>query len=167
MAYRDVFQVTISSRVKDYLVSKCGLNPSIITEEPRSRDTVGDAVFSRLSMNQYLNKVTDIAVITSNYHASRATQIFRFVFGEDIFVNSPDSFDMGRSTSLELNEAASFESFRNTFSVVAPGNINAITERLFTHHPFCNGEKYVKANIYSLTWLIPIKHLIKCIYDST
>ena len=43
-AYRDDSSITISSRMKHYLVHHCNVSPSIIEEESRSRDTVGDAV---------------------------------------------------------------------------------------------------------------------------
>ena len=145
--YRDDSEVTISSRMKDYLVNNCGLSPSVIIEESRSRDTVGDAVFTRVTLEEYFDQITNLTVVTSDYHVSRAVKIFRFVFGGNIFVNSPGSFVTEYCSSMEHNEIASLEAFENTFKGVAPGDSNAIVERLIAQHPFYNGDKYPKLSI--------------------
>ena len=141
-AYRDDSEITISSRMKDYLVNSCGLSPSIVIEEPRSRDTVGDAVFCRIFLRNYLDQITDLTVVTSDYHVSRALKIFNFVFGRDVPVNSYSSFCTEYRSTLEHNEVASLAAFENTFKGVSAGDLNAIIERLISHHPFYNGEKY-------------------------
>lgn len=139
-SYRDDSQVTISSSMKDYLVDECDLNPSLIVEEPRARDTVGDAVFCRMSVKEYLDQITSLTIVTSEYHVSRAIKIFKFVFGEDIFVNSYESFGMEWRPSFESSELASLKAFENTFSGITPGDITVIVERLLSSHPFYNGE---------------------------
>tara|TARA_B100000925_G_C21811885_1_gene389146 strand:- start:80 stop:670 length:591 start_codon:yes stop_codon:yes gene_type:complete len=141
-AYRDDSEITISSKMKDYLVNGCGISPSAVIEEPRSRDTVGDAVFCRISLHKYLDQITDLTVVTSDYHVPRAVKIFEFVFGRDIPVSSYGSFVTEYCSTLEHNEVASLEAFRNTFKGVSPDDLNAIIERLINHHPFYNGKKY-------------------------
>ena len=141
-AYRDDSEISISSRMKDYLVNGCGLSPSVVIEEPRSRDTVGDAVFCRMSLRNYLDQITDLTVVTSAYHVARALKIFNFVFGRDVPVNSHGSFGTEYRSTLEHNEVASLAAFENTFKGVPAGDLNAIIERLISHHPFYNGEKY-------------------------
>ena len=87
-AYRDDSEISISSRMKDYLVNSCGLSPSVVIEEPRSRDTVGDAVFCRISLRNYLDQITDLTVMTSDYHVARALRIFNFVFRVPAIIGS-------------------------------------------------------------------------------
>ena len=147
-AYRDDSQINISSKMRDYLVNSCDLNPSSIVEEPRSRDTVGDAVFCRLSLNESINEITKLTVVTSDYHVSRAIKIFKFVFGGDVNIDSNGSFETKYNGSLERNEGASFDAFEKTFSGIEIGDINAIVERLIKHHPFYNGDKYPKLSSF-------------------
>ena len=150
-AYRADSQLTISSRMKDYLVNSCRVPSSVILEEPRSRDTVGDAVFCRLSLNDYLEQITNLTVVSSDYHVSRAVRIFKFVFGRDVFVDSLCSFRTQHSSALEHSEAASLEAFENTFTGVLSGDINGIVERLTNRHPFYNGKKYPRLPNVHLT----------------
>ena len=146
-AYRDDSQFSISSRMKNYLVNRCYLNSSKIIEEPRSRDTVGDAIFSRLLVNNFYNQITNLTVVTSEYHVSRAIKIFQFVFGEDIQVDSLESFGIKINCSLESNEMSSLEAFKKTFSGVAPGDFKNILEIFLSNHPLYNGEKFSKLNL--------------------
>ena len=146
-AYRSDSQITISSRMKHYLINKFHVNQNIVFEEPRSRDTVGDAIFCRLFLNEYLDQITDLTIVTSDYHVKRAIKIFEFVFGDKVFVNTLDSFCTNRLSSINTNEIASFEEFKKTFSGVMPGDIKIILKRLLSNHPFYNGEKYSKVSL--------------------
>ena len=116
-AYRNDCQITISSRMKHYLINKYHLNQNKIIEEPRSRDTVGDAIFCRLFLNKYFDQITDLTIVTSDYHVNRALKIFQFVFGDKVIVNNLDSFCTERMPSIDSNEIASFKKFEKTFSV--------------------------------------------------
>lgn len=141
-AYRGDSQITISSRMKHYLINKCHLNQSTIFEEPRSRDTVGDAVFCRLSLNQYFDQITDLTIVTSDYHVNRAIKIFKFVFGNKVLVNNLDSFYTDRMPLISSTEIASLEKFEKTFSGIVSGDLKSILERLLSHHPLYNGENH-------------------------
>ena len=143
-AYRSDSQITISSRMKHYLINKFHVNQNIIFEEPRSRDTVGDAIFCRLFLSEYLDQITDLTIVTSDYHVKRAIKIFQFVFGDKVLVNTFDSFCTDRPSSNSSNEITSFEKFEKTFSGVKSGDVKIILERLLSHHPFYNGEKHPK-----------------------
>ena len=142
-AYRSDSQITISSRMKHYLINKFHVNQNIIFEEPRSRDTVGDAIFCRLFLSEYLDQITDLTIVTSDYHVKRAIKIFEFVFGDKVLINTFDSFCTDRKSS-DAKEIASFEKFEKTFSDLIPGDVKIILERLLSHHPFYNGEKHPK-----------------------
>ena len=143
-AYRDDSQITISSRMKNYLINQCHLKNNTIIEEPRSRDTVGDAIFCRLSLNEYFDQITDLTIVTSDYHVKRAIKIFQFVFGDKVTVNTLDSFCTDRIPSNDSNEIVSFEKFEKTFSGVMSGDLKIILDRLLIYHPFYNGKKYPK-----------------------
>ena len=143
-AYRSDSQITISSKMKHYLINKMHVNQNIVFEEPRSRDTVGDAIFCRLLLSEYLDEITDLTIVTSDYHVKRAVKIFGFVFGDKVLVNTFDSFCTDRLSSVISNEIASFEKFEKTFSDIMPGDVKIILERLLSHHPFYNGEKHPK-----------------------
>lgn len=145
--YRDDTHVAISSRMKLCLVDEYNLCPSVVDEEARSRDTVGDAIFCRLSLDKFIKQLTHVYVVTSNYHVERALKIFRFVFGTGISIISSGSFYVGAESSLESHERDSLEAFHKTFSQVAPADIGALVEVLTTNHPFYNGDKYPKIKL--------------------
>ena len=57
------------------------INPQNLLCENNSRDTVGDAIFSRINIVKKFN-YKNIAVVTSQYHVKRANEIFNFIYGE-------------------------------------------------------------------------------------
>ena len=84
--------------------------------ERNSRDTVGDAIFSRLYAYERFN-FNKLTVITSDYHLSRTKEIFKFIYNSSLELEF-----FGTKTdkkSLNLNsEIDSLISFRNTFQDV-------------------------------------------------
>ncbi len=145
--YRTDSQITISSRMKHYLINKFHINKNIIFEESRSRDTVGDAIFCRLFLSEYIDQITELTIVTSDYHVKRAIKIFEFVFGDKVQVNTFDSFCTDRLSSIDANEIASFEKFEKTFEGAISGDVKIILERLLSNHPFYNGEKHPKMHL--------------------
>lgn len=140
-AYRNDSKVRIADAFKDYLVS-IGLKPECITTELNSRDTVGDAVFTRVNIIEPLG-FSKFCVVTSNYHVARTKRIFDFVYG------SKFSFDVKGAavdfcSAVLSKEADSESAFINTFSNVQAGDIDHIMETLKKSHPFYNGKIYPK-----------------------
>ena len=43
--YREDLDISIASRLRHYLIAKHRIDPSLIIEDAKSRDTVGDAIF--------------------------------------------------------------------------------------------------------------------------
>jgi hypothetical protein len=115
-----------------------GIPKSKIISETTSRDTVGDAVFTKRNLANPRNWQS-IIVVTSAYHTDRTREIFSFIYGRPIDVVSAASDD---TLSLRASEAKSSEVFRGTFSGVMPGDDAAIFDRLTSSHPFYNGKVY-------------------------
>ena len=76
-AYRADSDVKIADAFKSYIV-KLGVRAEQILTEENSRDTVGDAVFTRLNLVEPLG-LRKFYVVTSNYHVPRTTKVFNFV----------------------------------------------------------------------------------------
>ena len=137
-AYRDDSNICIADAMGTHAELVMGIPKSKIISETTSRDTVGDAVFTKRNLANPRNWKS-VIVVTSAYHADRTREIFSFVYGRTINVVSAASAD---TPSLRESERRSSEVFRATFSGVAPGDDAAIIERLTSRHPFYNGEVY-------------------------
>ena len=77
------FNVPISILLKSYIVDNFDIARSSIVSLPYSRDTVGDAFFCRLLVQNI--DLTSMSVITSDYHVQRTSLIFKKFF-KKIFV---------------------------------------------------------------------------------
>jgi vancomycin permeability regulator SanA len=137
-AYRDDSDICIADAMKSFAVRSLGIPGDFIFPVRASRDTVGDAVFTK---RHFANPHgwTDIVVVTSAYHAERTKQIFSFVYGWPIIVFAAPSPD---TVVLRAAEARSSRAFRTTFDGIKAGDDEGIWERLRTRHPFYNGEVY-------------------------
>jgi uncharacterized SAM-binding protein YcdF (DUF218 family) len=140
-AYRRDSSILIADAFKSYLIS-VGVKSDKIITEVNSRDTVGDAVFTKMNVSQPRG-FKKVCVVTSNYHVSRTTKIFNFVYGSGYSITV-------KGANVEYSEAViskEFESecaFKRTFSKVVAGNIDQIMYALKSNHPFYNGEIYPK-----------------------
>lgn len=137
-AYRDDSDICIADAMATHAELVMGIPKSKIISETTSRDTVGDAVFTKRNLANPRNWQS-VIVVTSAYHADRTREIFSFVYGRMIDVVSAASDD---TPSLRASEAKSIGAFRATFSGVMPGDDAAIFERLTSSHPFYNCEVY-------------------------
>lgn len=138
-AYRKDSDLCIGNVLKDYAI-KMGVPAEKIIPELNSRDTVGDAVFTKLLIVNS-TKWRKIQVVTSDYHVNRTAHIFRFIYGPEyeIEVAGSGQFDGPEKQKLEK---ASIEAFQKTFEGVAPGDDAGIYARLSQRHPFYNGKIY-------------------------
>lgn len=137
-AYRDDSDICIADAMKSVAVRSLGVSSDCILPERASRDTVGDAVFTKHHLANP-HRWTDIVVVTSAYHTERTRQIFSFVYGRPIVVATAPSPD---TEALRAAEAISSKAFHTTFDGVKAGDDEAIWKRLSTRHPFYNGEIY-------------------------
>jgi uncharacterized SAM-binding protein YcdF (DUF218 family) len=137
-AYRDDSDICIADAMAFHAESVMGIPKSQIVTETTSRDTVGDAVFTKRNLANPRNWKS-ITVVTSAYHADRTREIFSFIYGRTVEVVEAGSDD---TASLRASESKSTKAFRTTFSGVMHGDDTAIFDRLRHSHPFYNGEIY-------------------------
>jgi len=137
-AYRDDSDICVADAMATHAELVMDTPNAKIISEATSRDTVGDAVFTKRNLANPRNWKS-VIVVTSAYHADRTREIFSFVYGRAIDVVSAASDD---TPALRASEKKSSEAFRATFSGVVPGDDAAIFERLISSHPFYNGEVY-------------------------
>jgi uncharacterized SAM-binding protein YcdF (DUF218 family) len=138
--YRDDSDMTIANAIETYLVSKKNIKSEYIYSEKQSRDTVGDAVFTRRLFAE--NKLTELklTVVTSNYHCDRTEKIFNFVYGSSAHVKVIGAEVPAINAQL-LNEKLSLTAFKKTFDGITAGDIVSIFDRMIEFHPFYNGEQ--------------------------
>ena len=142
-AYRDDCIIPISDVVKRYLANSTSIDPGKIVAIASSRDTVGDAVFTL----QYVikNNVCELDVVTSNYHANRASLIFKKIINHRI----PTKIFGSKTQSIVNNalldhERNSISAFNKTFSDTDFTSFISIHKTLIEKHPFYNGEIFPK-----------------------
>ncbi len=136
--YRPDSPIKISEAMKAHAVREHGVPPSAVITETLSRDTVGDAVLSKVMLAKPLGW-SSVCVVTSAYHAHRTAEVFSFVYGYSVAVYpalSPDGSD------LQSQEEASLAAFRRTFDGISAGDTDAILKRMLEKHPFYNGERH-------------------------
>ena len=140
--YRPDCDVSIAEAMKDYIHSKCPeLLPKIICQK-LSRDTVGDAFFARILLEQiYGASSFCLDVATSNYHVDRTRRIFAFVFQHRAVISVSGSI-LPPPKWHEESEARSLVAFEQTFDGVEPGDLIGIHAALRSRHPFYNGKAY-------------------------
>jgi uncharacterized SAM-binding protein YcdF (DUF218 family) len=144
-AYRPDSELPIAEALKTYVAQKRpNLLPKIICQS-MSRDTVGDAFFTRILMgSDCCNRRVDIDIVTSGYHVARAAEVFRFIFPGTVSINVESSSARSSTSESNTGEARSLKAFHKTFEGVEPGDLYAIHSRLASSHPFYNGDVYPK-----------------------
>lgn len=150
-AYRADCLTPISNVFAEYILSNSDIESKRIISSPYSRDTVGDAYYLR----RYLQakNITEIAIVTSDYHVIRTEKIFKRIF--------PDAWALvvlGAQTSKTFDSATrrheeeSIKAFEHTFMDTDFDDIYSIHQSLVTKHPFYNGEKHPKIE-FDCEWL--------------
>jgi hypothetical protein len=140
-AYRADSKVNIADALKDHLVN-LGLKPDLIVTELNSRDTVGDAVFTRVNIVEPMG-FSKLCVVTSNYHVARTKKVFDFVYGSKFSLDVRGA-EVEVTDDILSKELASKFAFDKTFRGVQAGDIGKIVETLKINHPFYNGKIYSK-----------------------
>jgi vancomycin permeability regulator SanA len=139
-AYRADSDIAIADAMRRYAIDTHGLDHDTVIAETSARDTVGDAVFTKMRLARPRGWKR-VIVVTSAYHGARSLDIFSFVYGPgfDVALCTADSPD---TPALREAEAKSRDAFERTFEGVVPGDDAAIVARLSTRHPFYNGDVY-------------------------
>ena len=141
--YRNDSDITLSESFKNYLISS-GIPEKVIIEDNNSRDTVGDAFFSKiiLSNKNYHNLI----VVTSDWHTERAKIIFDLIYGNKFKITFKD-FKSTCSLNRIKKENDSLNKFYSTFNPM-PLNDKEIFKTIIEKHPFYNGQVYKKIKFY-------------------
>lgn len=139
--YRRDTDLTIAEALKTRAV-ELGVDADMITCEKESRDTVGDAYFTKRKIVNS-KKCTKILVVTSDYHVNRTQRIFELFYGDKYAI---EVVGVGKFESEEKQEAErkSLLAFEKTFSGIQPGDDEILEQRLIQNHPFYNGKVYPK-----------------------
>jgi hypothetical protein len=139
-AYREDSAICIADAMRDYAINHRQIEESCVIVETESRDTVGDAVFTKLNLASP-RSWSSVLIVTSDYHAERSRAIFSFVYGPKVLVEAAGAVCENKD-HLQENEAASMSAFLRTFEGISAGEGSAIYARLREQHPFYNGQVY-------------------------
>ena len=140
--YRKDSNLYIGERMSQHAEKFGNIPPKKILVEINSRDTVGDAFFVKINYVER-KKFKNLLVLTSNYHISRTSKIFNFIYGDkyNIEVKGVDGF---KNYEKICHEKKSYDNFIETFKDISRGNTNDIYKRLKKSHPYYNGKIYPK-----------------------
>ncbi|WP_167880032.1 YdcF family protein [Halorhabdus rudnickae] len=113
----------------DYAVQN-GIDPQHVLLEEHAHDTIGNAYFSRLLIEE-LGDVDTVHVVTSCYHLPRARYVFQQCFGpsyriETEWCHPTDSVHHG-------DEVLSIRRSKRFFEPIARGNLSQIRARMSEH----------------------------------
>lgn len=122
---------TESAVMREYAVEH-GVDPDDILTEPRGKDTIGNAYFSRRAIEGRLDTST-VRIATSCYHVARAVYIFEYCFGDSYDISAPNCYDSNVPTE-ELDEDSSISLNRQFFAPVEPGDLGAVRGRMVETH---------------------------------
>lgn len=138
--YRPDSSLFIADAMRWRAIQHFGVPEEFVITETASRDTVGDAVFTKIKL-AIPRRWKNLSVVTSAYHADRSRKIFEFIYGDDFniaVVPAPSEL----SAELARSEQRSWSAFQETFAGVLPGDDVAILKSLEGKHPFYNGTIY-------------------------
>lgn len=123
----------LGNQMKNYAM-QLGVPAHRILTDLESKDTVGDALFTKINIVK--NKDWQrLLIVTSDYHIERARKIFSFIYGAKYLIEF-----VGVKTKLDENrlvlERNSYKEFLSTFKGIDSGHDEAILKRLLEKHPF-------------------------------
>ena len=124
-AYRSDSNTPISDVARDYIINNTNIDSSSIVSISGSRDIVGDAYFC-LQFAQHKN-IKELVVVTSDYHVSRTTMIFKKLFEGHvkIAVTGVKTGSMHDPTII-AHEEQSIDAFNRTFANTDFSKISAL-----------------------------------------
>lgn len=143
--YRADSSITIADAMKAYAINEGGVPVESILTEINSRDTVGDAVFSKKHIIK-LRGWRKLLVATSDYHVVRSTEIFKFIYGDNYSIRTIGARTDASADQIQTEER-SLTAFRETFDKIKSGDDVAIFNRLCKKHPYYNGEYHPKIQL--------------------
>ena len=141
--YRKDTSLCIGNVMRDYAIN-LGIPSDKIITELNSRDTVGDAFFTK--QNALIARGwKNLLVVTSDYHVKRTSIVFKFIYGSGYTIDVIGS-DSQKDNNI-FSETKSLKSFKKTFRGLNSGDDCKIYERMLEKHPFYNGDVYPRIHI--------------------
>jgi len=121
----------ISDELKEYLINKFEIPCNSIISIKESKDTVGDAFFSRLQLQKISFNYKKIKIITSDWHLSRTKEIFNTIIPNKRL----EFYGVYTEGYIKKKEEESLEKFKETFLGVDFSNLISLRERIMNKHP--------------------------------
>ncbi len=124
---------TATEDVKKYVIKK-GISEENIVLQSKSKDTVGEAFFTKKFL--FSKGWKSVFVVSSDYHLLyRAALIFDFILGKGYNVEYLYSkSDRLKDSATIIDQIESLKAFFITFEEVEPGDDLAIEKRIFEKH---------------------------------
>jgi uncharacterized SAM-binding protein YcdF (DUF218 family) len=139
--YRPDSEIPIAHAFELFLENK-GVPKEKIISDINSRDTVGDAIFSKIYlMKDYKPKT--FFIVSSDYHMKRVEVIFRLIYGKEADLNFLSCVWDTKNVN-NAKEVKSLNDFFKTFKDIEFDNNDLLLKRLSSQHPFYNGEVFKK-----------------------
>jgi len=142
-AYRQDSKMSLAEGMYSYMKTNYSSVAGLCYRQELSRDTVGDAFFSRLFIEEPEAQlgIVEVSVLTSTYHTQRCKKIFGLlypsvshIYGEDFAV----------SEIVEKHELESTKDFFETFKDLKSSTVESIYDVLCNKHPYYNGKVFPK-----------------------
>jgi len=140
--YDAEYKIAIADAMKSYIVNNSHIQDELVLTETNSRDTVGDAIFTKINIIKK-KSIDDLLIVTSDYHVSRAYKIFSYIYGEQYTVKVI-GVETTKKKELSEIEYKSLNVFYKTFKGINSGDDTLIYKRLCLKHPYYNGDIYPK-----------------------
>ena len=140
--YHGKYDTAMAVAMKSYIVKNSDISYELVLTEENSRDTVGDAIFTKKNVIKKKG-LYNLLIVTSDYHVNRVNKIFSFIYGESYKIKV-----IGSKTPIKEEfsdqEDKSLSIFYKTFEGIKSGDDILIFKRLCSDHPFYNGDIYPK-----------------------
>ena len=140
--YYGEYNIAIADAMKSYIVNNSLISDELVSTETNSRDTVGDAIFTKINIIKKKG-LNNLLIVTSDYHVLRTHKIFSYIYGEQYIVKVI-GIKTNKKKELSELEDKSLNAFYKTFNGVKSGDDVLIYKRLCTEHPYYNGDIYPK-----------------------
>ena len=143
--YYAEYNIAIADAMKSYIVNNSHISHELVLTETNSRDTVGDAIFTKINIIKKKG-LNNLLIVTSDYHVLRTHKIFSYIYGEQYIVKviGVKTAPLSKIKELSEREDKSLNVFYKTFNGIKSGDDVLIYKRLCTDHPYYNGDIYPK-----------------------
>ena len=140
--YYAEYNIAIADAMKSYIVNNSHISHELVLTETNSRDTVGDAIFTKINIVKK-KSLNNLLIVTSDYHVFRTHTIFSYIYGEEYIVKVI-GVKTNKKKELSEREDKSLNVFYKTFNGIKSGDDVLIYKRLCTDHPYYNADIYPK-----------------------